>query len=306
MKSIGIIGSSGFVGTAIKEGLKHAFSMYCYDKKRYDIIEKYSNDENSVIKMPKCPFRFLVEKVDGPIFICVPTPMNKNGSCNISIVESVVKSLSDASKDLENKPTTVIKSTVIPGTTDQLDDKFDNVNVIFNPEFLTERSAIQDFKNMKHTIIGGRRPASNILKQMYQVAYPNIGITKTSSTIAEMIKYMTNCFLATKISFANEIYQICEALDIDYDKVVEYATLNDQRLGTSHWSVPGPTPSSDGSNKLLPGFSGACFPKDLNALISHACNLGVDPKVMQAAWEKNLEVRPEKDWENLKGRSVTE
>jgi UDPglucose 6-dehydrogenase len=111
-----------------------------------------------------------------------------------------------------------------------------------------------------------------------------------------MVKYVTNCFLATKVSFANEIKQICDKLDIDYDKVVEYST-KDKRLGTSHWAVPG----HDGHF----GFGLTCFPKDLNALIATATSLGVDPKVMIAVWEKNLEVRPEKDWEKLIGRAIT-
>jgi UDP-glucose 6-dehydrogenase len=94
-------------------------------------------------------------------------------------------------------------------------------------------------------------------------------------------------------------------LEIDYDKVVEYAT-KDNRLGHSHWAVPGPMPASDGSGKLLPGFSGSCFCKDLNALIKLSEELGVDPKVMKATWAQNLFVRPEKDWECLIGRAVSD
>jgi UDPglucose 6-dehydrogenase len=132
---------------------------------------------------------------------------------------------------------------------------------------------------------------------MFRKAFRDILIIKTASEIAEMIKYMTNCFLATKVSFANEIKQICDSCDIDYDKVIEYM-LHDKRLGSTHFSVPGP----DGRV----GFGGSCFPKDINALISFAQDLGVEPQVLTAAWEKNLEVRPEKDWELLKGRAVSE
>jgi len=107
--------------------------------------------------------------------------------------------------------------------------------------------------------------------------------------------------LATKVSFANEIYQVCEKLEIDYDKVIEYARY-DSRLGQSHWAVPGPMPAPDGSFKF--GFSGSCFPKDLNALVHVAKQLGINPVVLEAVWKKNLEVRPEKDWEQLKGRAV--
>jgi UDPglucose 6-dehydrogenase len=99
-----------------------------------------------------------------------------------------------------------------------------------------------------------------------------------------------------KVSFANEVKQVCDKLEIDYDKVIEYATKDD-RLGMSHWSVPGP----DGDY----GFGGKCFSKDLNALMAKARELGVDPKVMQAAWDKNLEVRKNHDWLNIPG-AVTE
>ena len=120
---------------------------------------------------------------------------------------------------------------------------------------------------------------------------------KTHSTIAEMVKYFTNTFLSTKVSFANEMKQICDEINIDYDKVVEYATY-DNRLGKSHWAVPGP----DG--KL--GFGGSCFPKDINALIHLAGQLDLCPDVLLGVWEKNLEVRPEEDWKKLKGRAVVD
>ena len=107
-----------------------------------------------------------------------------------------------------------------------------------------------------------------------------------------------SCFLATKVSFANEMKQICDEIDVDFDKVVEYA-LYDDRIGKSHLSVPGP----DGSL----GFGGHCFPKDLKAIISLAEDLGVQPSVTSAVWAKNLEVRKSenRDWERMIGRAVT-
>ena len=112
-----------------------------------------------------------------------------------------------------------------------------------------------------------------------------------------MVKYFTNCFLATKVSFSNEIREICEKINVDYDKVVEYG-LYDQRIGKTHFSSPGP----DGKF----GFGGSCFPKDINALISFAQSAGMNPTVLRSVWNKNLEVRPERDWEQLKGRAVSE
>jgi UDPglucose 6-dehydrogenase len=111
-----------------------------------------------------------------------------------------------------------------------------------------------------------------------------------------MIKYVTNTFLATKVSFANEMYQICEGLDIDYDKVIEYARYDD-RLGNSHWSVPGP----DGDF----GYGGHCFPKDLAALKYVADEMNVSSTMISATIDKNKEVRTDKDWEKQIGRAVS-
>ena len=112
-----------------------------------------------------------------------------------------------------------------------------------------------------------------------------------------MVKYMTNTFLATKVSFANEMKMLCDELDLDYDKVVEYATY-DERLGKTHWAVPGP----DGEL----GFGGHCLPKDLNALISVAVDnsLGLYINVLSGVLETNNKVRKNRDWEEMKGRAV--
>jgi UDP-glucose 6-dehydrogenase len=140
-------------------------------------------------------------------------------------------------------------------------------------------------------------------------AFPKVPIIKTSSSTAEMVKYATNCLLAVKVAFANEVAQICEELDkdglnIDYDKVVEYIKF-DKRLGETHWSVPGPVPTHDG--RYVRGFGGHCFPKDINALMSVAKHYNIKPTVLQAAWDKNLEVRPpnDRDWEHQHGRAVS-
>ena len=277
--SIGIVGQ-GFVGSAIREGLKDSFTIETYDK-----FSQEKSTCSSLVEL--CEKTFI-------IFLCLPTPMRKDGSCDLSILKSVIEEIdSIASGD----HILVIKSTVPPGTTSKLNEAYNNIKLVFSPEFLTEANSFEDFKNQNRVIVGGPRPASTIVKNLFRVAFPKIDIIKTGSNTAEMVKYFANCFLATKVSFANEIRQICEQVDIDYDKVVEYS-LYDKRIGKTHLSSPGP----DG--KL--GFGGSCFPKDINALIYFATNVGVDPAVLQAVWNKNLEVRPEKDWENLKGRAVSE
>lgn len=276
--SIGIIGQ-GFVGTAIREGMQKAFNVETYDK----FISNKSTCKS---------VKEVCEKAE-IIFTCLPTPMRKDGSCDLSILEKVVYEID--SLNLQN--IIVVKSTVPPGTTKQFNEKCENTQVVFNPEFLTEANFIDDFKNQNRIIIGGPRPATTTVKNMFRKVFQEIPIIKTGSNTAESVKYFINCFLATKVSFANEFKQICDKVDVDYDKVVEYA-LYDQRLGRSHFSTPGP----DGKR----GFGGSCFPKDLNALIHISLSLGLNPVVLAAAWEKNLEVRPERDWEQLKGRAISE
>ena len=275
---IGIVGQ-GFVGTAIKEGLNHLFNMQTYDKFKKEASTCASLQE-------------LSKKVE-MLFICLPTPMNKDGSCNLSIIESVIEELDGH----DNNNIAIIKSTIPPGTTERLNSQCQNLKVVFSPEFLTEANFIDDFKNQNRVIIGGPRPASTKVKNLFTKAFPGITIIKTGSNTAESVKYFTNCFLAVKVGFANEFKQICDKMNVDFDKVVEYG-LYDKRIGPTHFSVPGP----DGK----PGFGGSCFPKDLNALISIACESGVHPTLLSATWQKNLEVRPERDWEALKGRAIVE
>ena len=273
---LGIVGQ-GFVGLALKAGFEKHYEIETYDK----FSEEKSTCRSIRQVGEECKF----------IFVCVPTPMNKDGSCYTRIVEEVVDELDLYCK---NK-IVVIKSTVPPGTTEKLDKRYEKNTIIFNPEFLTEANFLEDFKNQNRIILGGTRKGTNKLRQVYSKVFPNTTIVKTGAKYAEMVKYFTNCFLSTKVSFANEMKQICDWLDIDYDKVVEYATY-DERLGKSHWAVPGP----DGDY----GFGGHCLPKDLNALISVAYHLQLEPTILNAVEGKNLSIRKNRDWEQMKGRAV--
>ena len=226
--------------------------------------------------------------------------MNKDGSCHTDIVEDVVKEIDkwverhyrDVFYDPQQKrkPIVVIKSTVPPGTTDRLHKKYKNLDVIFNPEFLTEANFLEDFKNQNRIILGGTRKGTNILRQVYSKVFPHATIVKTGSKTAEMVKYFINSFLGTKVSFANEMKIICDKIGIDYDKVVEYATY-DERLGKSHWAVPGP----DGDL----GFGGHCLPKDISSIVS-----GFGSDLLKSVLEVNDKVRKNRDWEEMKGRAV--
>tara|TARA_B100000427_G_scaffold68497_1_gene54877 strand:+ start:17000 stop:17845 length:846 start_codon:yes stop_codon:yes gene_type:complete len=275
---IGILGQ-GYVGSAIKIGFQKKY-------KKLNTFDKYKDSSSTVSSLEE------LTKSSNIIFICLPTPMKENGECDTGIVEKEIIKIDQYSNESK---IIVIKSTIPPGTTKKIDAKNKNIDIVFNPEFLTEKNFIEDFKKQNRIVLGGNEKSVQVIEKIYKTIFPSTTIIKTDATTAEMIKYLTNTFLATKVSFANEIKMICDKIDVDYDKVVEYS-LYDKRLGNSHWSVPGP----DG--KL--GFGGSCFPKDINALIYFAKEKGLDLDLLQSVWETNLKVRPEKDWEDLKGRAV--
>lgn len=275
---IGIIGQ-GFVGNAVYQKFKDYYNVLTND---LDKNKSTSNLENLIMK---CQY----------IFLCLPTPMKKDGSCDVSILENVLTEIESLIDNSETRRTIVVKSTVIPGSTNRFNERYESLDIVFNPEFLTERNAVSDYENQNRIILGGPRPATTELKQIFAKVFPKAHIIKTDSTHAEMVKYLTNNFLSVKVSFANEIYQLCEKLEIDYDKVVEYATYDD-RLGKSHWGVPG----HDGDL----GFGGHCFPKDLNAILYLTEQLNTLNNVLSAANRTNNEIRKNRDWEQMKGRAV--
>ncbi len=171
------------------------------------------------------------------------------------------------------------------------------MRLVFSPEFLTEANYIQDFKDCNRMIFGGATDDTSECIRLLSTVFPEKSYLMTDLRSAEMVKYFINTFLAVKVSFANEMREICDAVSIDYDNVKRLA-LYDNRIGTSHLMVPGP----DGNK----GFGGTCFPKDINALIHFAESQGLEPSVLKAAWDKNLKVRENKDWLTMFGRAVSE
>jgi UDPglucose 6-dehydrogenase len=274
-KTIGIIGF-GVVGRSIH----HTFAQLA-DFKIYDINHILS--ENSIEE---------VCHSSDYIFVCVPTPMKrKTGEFDSSILESTLDNISEYSK--KNIPI-IIKSTCLPGTTENLQKKYKNLTIVFSPEFLTERSYLLDAINPSRIIFGIQKAnwvMSSIL-ELYKIKFPHSKIFFCDTKTAEMVKYVSNTFLATKVSFFNEVYQLCEKIGIDYNRLIKMV-LADGRIGNSHVDVPG----HDGDF----GYGGKCFPKDINAFIKFMEKNDVNPYLLKASWKKNLEVRKKKDWEKIEG-----
>ena len=271
MKKIGIIGR-GFVGSAVEFG----FSAQCGCNaiiKSYDIDESRKKDSLDVT----------VNNSDF-IFVSVPTPSNHTG-IDLSSLISALESIEQVNRRNDN--IILIRSTIIPGTTKKLDEKFKKLNIVFNPEFLTERSAKFDFINQSRFIIGGDPKFTNMVAQLYKWRFGNTApIIQTNFETAELIKYMNNCFFATKVSFLNEMKILSQKIGADWDTSVQ-GFVSDGRIGHSHIQVPGP----DG--KL--GFGGNCLPKDVKAILEFSKKLGVNLNTIEGAWETNLDVRPKED-----------
>jgi UDPglucose 6-dehydrogenase len=273
IKTVGVIGN-GFVG----ETIAFAFSPTS-NVKIYDVN----------------PLRatHTLEEVMGQefIFVCLPTPMLNDGSQDISFIEDFFGNV------IYNENTVfIIKSTILPGTTESLIKKYGH-NIVFSPEFLTERTAKLDMLTQSRIILGGEPSLTKRVEELFNDRFMNRHIIHTDSKTAEFVKYMNNTFFATKVSLMNEYYRLSQLIGVNWEDAL-YGFASDGRIGDSHLHVPGP----DG--KL--GFGGTCFPKDINALITMAKEVGCNMNVLESAWKTNLEVRPEQDWKSLKGRAVSE
>lgn len=278
--SLGIIGL-GYVGTAIKS----FFESHNVELLTYDIDQSKNPTEESI--------HSLVSKNPTFIYIAIPTPMKKNGSCSLENLEFVLNEINEIGF---NSGCIIIKSTIPPKSTEKFQLYYPNLKIIFNPEFLTEANFYDDFKNQKFIILGGKKEDCLLASDFYKLFFPNSEICISTSAEAEMIKYFLNCFLAVKVSYANEIYQLCSKLDINFNKIIDMAML-DSRIGKTHLQVPGP----DGEF----GYGGSCFPKDISALIKIFEEYNVSTAVIKSSWDRNQNIdRKSKDWENLKGRSV--
>ena len=146
-------------------------------------------------------------------------------------------------------------------------------------------------------IFGGDLKLTKKVEELFSIRFKSRHYIHTDTNTAEYIKYMNNTFFATKVSIMNEFYRLAKKMGIDWETALR-GFAADQRIGDSHLDVPGP----DG--KL--GFGGTCFPKDLSAFIKYAKKNKINMNILEAAWKTNLEVRPEEDWKDLKGRAVSD
>ena len=268
---VGIIGN-GFVGES------QAFAFSPTSKVRMFDIDPLKAT-HTLEEVYECDF----------IFVCVPTPMYKDGTQDLSYVEKVFE-------EAVQGPIYIIKSTILPGTTEKLMKLYPDLEIIFCPEFLTERTAKLDMLTQARIVLGGEKGGTKKVKELFEQRFMNRHIIETDPTTAELIKYMNNTFFATKVSIMNEFKLLSDAINANWEDAL-YGFASDGRVGDSHLHVPGP----DG--RL--GYGGTCFPKDVNALISFANNKGIKLNTIQGGWNTNLIVRPEKEWEKDKGRAVS-
>ena len=208
--------------------------------------------------------------------------MSKNKTADIHIVESTVAWL--------DVPLILIKSTVPPGTTEALAKKYKK-NIAFSPEYIGEGNYSVPFwkgypdptnmKNSDFVIVGGeKKNREKVLTYFKSILGAEPTYIQTTSTTAELAKYMENCFLATKVTFCNEFYDVAKSFGVDYNELREMWLL-DGRIGRSHTAV----------FEDKRGFGGKCLPKDINALVKATEKAGFKPKLLNKVIEVNDEIR---------------
>ena len=258
---IGIVGY-GFVGKAVDYGFKRNIEKIIIDPKLDTSISNLKSHNPEFI------------------FICVPTPMNLDGDQDSSIIEKV---LAEINKDY-SESVVIVKSTVLPSIIEKLSKS--HKHFVYNPEFLREKTANEDFVNASSLILGGE---SDDLKRVAEL-YNNhsdckiVEVHETDVISASLVKYSINTFLASKVIFFNQLYDIYRALtsDIKWDEFITMIN-SDKRIGESHMDVPG----HDG--RL--GFGGACFPKDTAALLSLSKDIDKEFSLLKEVIRINNNIR---------------
>jgi len=270
---VAIIGY-GFVGKALQNGLKNSVEVFLVDPK----LNTNINDLKTF-------------KPD-TIFICVPTPMNNDGSQDTSILENVTNELNS----LSESALIVLKSTVIPSYMCEIEIKIPNI--VYNPEFLRENFANEDFINADLIVFGSKNDEANKKLANFYSQYTkciNTNYQFTDLISASLIKYSINTFLSAKVIFFNEFFQVFSNSGTgdsweNFIKIMQ----NDKRIGNSHMQVPGP----DG--KL--GFGGPCFPKDTKALLQYSKDIGEPLRLLEKCISLNNNIRSQ--YNSLSKREV--
>lgn len=260
----------GFVGQSVARGLNLFAKIKTYDVDPRKSANSFEDAMNADL-----------------IFVCLPTPMEtaEGGACDLSIIESFFQKASEAA--ISRNTIFIIKSTVPVGTTSYLENKY-KLRIVHNPEFLTARSALIDFLTPARNIVGGNdKEAVETVSKFLQNRFPGIACYTMKPEESELVKYIANCFFATKVIFFNEMRLLSDKLNLDWDKLIQ-GVISDGRIAKSHYEVPG----HDGDR----GVGGFCFPKDINALISTFEKNNLEPLQLKATWEQNKRVRKNWDW----------
>lgn len=261
MNSVAIIGY-GFVGKAIANGIKSSVNIYKIDPKLGTDINVIKNNHIKII------------------FICLPTPMDDNGGQDISIILNVIKKINEINDDF----IIVLKSTVLPNFVKDIENSCKNF--VYNPEFLTEKNANEDFINSDLIIFGGEDSICKKLSKFYDIHTKciNKNYIYTDAISASLVKYSINSFLASKVLFFNGIRKIFDKMNSDetWESFISILKL-DERLGETHMSVPGP-------DKKF-GFGGACLPKDISALYNYSTEIDEEFKLLKKIIDLNKEIR---------------
>lgn len=239
---------NGFVGSALNK------SFYL-NGTNIAIYDKYQNIGN------------IEEILDSNIiFFCLPTPYLDGIGYDLSAIEENLLKL----KEKKYKNLVVIKSTVLPGTCRSLEKKY-GIKIVHNPEFLTERTAFEDFHNQQHIVLGFNSKVNKSIVNLYKKNYPDAKISICTSDESESMKIFCNTFYAIKVQIFNEFYLLCNTLNIDFNNV-KNLMLKNGWINPMHTTVPGP----DGSLS----YGGHCFPKDTSALLEQMIKMNTPNEVL--------------------------